>query len=154
LRALLLTLALAATAVGAGEVYRSVAPDGTVIYSDVPEGPNAEPIYVAVPRAASQPAPRPVVRTASTGPASPGQSGQAPAAASQAAAQSSGVAKALPTAEDRAKKCETARQRAESYGAAHRLFRTLPNGEREYLSDAEIDEAKAKAAADVEASCK
>jgi hypothetical protein len=34
------------------------------------------------------------------------------------------------------------------------LFRTLPNGEREYLSDAEIDEAKAKAAADVEASCK
>jgi hypothetical protein len=151
----LLTLAFAATAAGAGEVYRSVAPDGTLIYSDVPEGPNAQPIYVAVPRPASQPAPTSAVPGVTAATALPGARGQSPAGASpQAAAQRPDAGKAEPTAEDRAKKCETARQRAESYSTAHRLYRTLPNGEREYLSDAQIDEAKAKAAADVETWCK
>jgi hypothetical protein len=155
MRALLLTLAFAATTVGAGEVYRSIAPDGTVIYSDVPEGPNAEPIYIAIPKAASSSS-RPAARPAapSQQPAAPGDQGSSSPSPDAGAAPKLADASKTPTPEEKAKNCETARKRAESYNTARRLYRTMPNGEREYLSDAEIDEAKAKAAADVETWCK
>jgi hypothetical protein len=50
------------------------------------------------------------------------------------------------TAEDRAKRCEESRQRYESYMNARRLFEPgTVEGERRYLSDAEIDAARADA---------
>ena len=51
--------------------------------------------------------------------------------------------------EQREKNCETARERSDRYTLSRRLFRTNAAGEREYLDDAAIDEARAKAAADV-----
>jgi hypothetical protein len=52
-------------------------------------------------------------------------------------------------AAERARNCALAQERAERYRISRRLYRSLPNGEREYLSDAELDEARAKAEADV-----
>jgi hypothetical protein len=152
LRLSMLTLALAATtlsaALWAGEVYRTVAPDGTVIYSDRPEGENSEPFFVYVPRSSSQPAaPRGTARQENA-PGAPDSSAER-----GSADEGEDSAPAPGTAEERAKNCEIARDRAERYSVAHRLYRELPNGEREYLTDSEIDEAKAQAAADVEAWC-
>lgn len=151
MRALLLTLALVTTGVWAGEVYRSVGPDGTVIYSDVPTGPNAQAIYIAVPGGSSQ-----LVRP--TQPAAP-STANSPGAGTDAAkpggadAGKPAAPSAADLAKDKAKNCKIARDRVQRYSVAHRLYRNLPNGEREYLSDAEIDEAKARAAADVERWC-
>ena len=139
-------LALVAANLCASEVYRSVAPDGTVIYSDRPSGPNAEPIFVAAQRPSRSPIP-------ST------PAGSSPSAAEAAAeepaeyddAEASRVEREL--AEQRERNCAIARARQQNYNAANRLYRQLPNGERQYLSDAEIDEARAQAAADVEAWC-
>jgi hypothetical protein len=144
LRALLLMLALVSTSLWAGEVYRSFAPDGTVIYSDVPSGTNAEPIYIAAPQPPSQ-TPRTDSTVAANQPGTSPSSGQAvaPGAAKPAAPTPEELAK------ERAENCRIARDRAQRYSVAHRLYRTLPSGEREYLTDAEIDKAKAQAAADV-----
>lgn len=137
------SLALAAANLWASEVYRSVSADGTVIYSDRPTGPNAEPIFLA----ASRPAPLPPAAEPRVAPAA------APAAESPASdgAEAARIEREL--AEQRERNCSIARARAENYNAAHRLYRELPNGEREYLDDAQIDEARAQAAADVEAWC-
>jgi hypothetical protein len=52
-------------------------------------------------------------------------------------------------AAEKERNCVAARERADRYSTSQRLYRTLPNGEREYLSDAELSEARAKADADV-----
>jgi hypothetical protein len=135
------SLALAAASLYAAEVYRSVAPDGTVIYSDRPNGPDAEPIFVAAELPAPIPVPQPAAATAQPAPS--------PAAAFND--EAARIEREL--AEQRERNCAIARSRVENYSAAHRLYRQLPNGEREYLDDAEIDEARAQAAADVEAWC-
>ena len=54
---------------------------------------------------------------------------------------------------ERQKNCEIARERQERYTLSRRLFRTNAAGEREYLDDAAIAEARAKAAADVQDWC-
>jgi hypothetical protein len=143
---LLLLTTLTATSFGA-EVYRSKAADGTVSYSDRPQGDNPEFVYIATPRAARS--------------AQPAQQG-APAAQGAQGAQAAGaqapiMAEAGPTpeqvAEMRAKNCTIARERLVKYSQAHRLYRPLENGERAYLTDDEIDDARAKAEADVEEWC-
>lgn len=136
-----LTLAAAATSVSAVEVYRSVAPDGTVIYSDRPAGTDSESVSITTARAAVPSAPSPSRSSRQDDDAdAPSDAADEPPSAAE-------------TAEIRARNCEVARARAQNYNNAHRLYRTLPNGEREYLSDAEIDEARAQAAADVENWC-
>jgi hypothetical protein len=122
------------------EIYRSIDEHGNIIYSDRPQGANAEPILIAAPRPVSRP-------------------DQAPAAT----APSHSVPPELepltaeidrdPTAEERASACRTARERLELYVTARRLYRTLPDGEREYLDSREIDQARAAAAADVQTWC-
>ena len=55
--------------------------------------------------------------------------------------------------EQRAKNCGIARERQERYSLSRRLFRTNAAGEREYLDDAAVAEARTKAAADVQDWC-
>lgn len=141
----LCTTAAAQTA----EVYRSVDADGTVSYSDRPVDDSSRVVFVATPRpATAPPAPQP---TPSTAPAV-----SADGAENEAAADA-GSEPPPPTpdelAAERAANCQTARERNERYQMSRRLFRALPDGEREYLSDAEIDAAKAAAVADVEKWC-
>jgi hypothetical protein len=141
----ILLLALLGTTAYAADVYKSTAPDGTVIYSDRPEGANSEFVYsatVRVPRTqqgASQPA---IAGGAAATPP------QAPGTPTLADGPSSAELKA-----ERQKNCEIARENQQRYTLSRRLFRTNAVGEREYLDDAAVAEARAKAAADVRDWC-
>jgi hypothetical protein len=134
---LLATLALPLCA---AEVYRSQDADGTVVYSDRP-AQGSERVFVATPRISSTPR-QPVTSDRAT-----------TAAESSQPEVLSGQIRVERTPEEVAaekeRNCAAARERADRYSVSQRLFRTLPNGEREYLSDAELDEARAKADADV-----
>jgi hypothetical protein len=117
-----------------------VEPDGGVVYSDRPSN-NTERVTIATPNLAS-----------SIAAGSPAAETRAPNAASPPGELGSEV-RVGPTAEEtaaeRVRNCAVAQERAERYRVSQRLFRTLPNGEREYLSDAELDQARARADADV-----
>jgi len=139
-----LLLALLGTAGHAADIYRSTAPDGTVSYSDRPQGADSQ--FVT----ATQPGTR-------AGAAAPG--GQ-PANASSAAPPEAPAIPTLPEGpsaaelrEQREKNCQTARETQERYTLSRRLFRTNAAGEREYLDDAAVAEARAKATADVQDWC-
>ena len=54
---------------------------------------------------------------------------------------------------ERQKNCDIARETQQRYTLSRRLFRTNAVGEREYLDDAAVAEARAKAAADVKDWC-
>jgi hypothetical protein len=58
------------------------------------------------------------------------------------------------TAKDKADRCVKARERYEKYSASLRLYETLPDGERRYLSDAELDSARTSAKSTMDELCK
>jgi hypothetical protein len=53
----------------------------------------------------------------------------------------------------RAEQCKQARENYEKSIAARRIYKNGPNGERQYLSDAEADEMRIKARASMDALC-
>lgn len=55
---------------------------------------------------------------------------------------------------NQAEQCTKARERYDSYMNSQRLYEALPNGERRYLSDAELDAARASAKASMDVLCK
>jgi hypothetical protein len=142
-----LFLALLGTAADGADVYRSTGPDGTVSFSDRPQGENAQYITSTTPVAA-----RPAANA-------PGGRGPAPANAAQGPPQAPGdpTLPEGPSSDElraqRAKNCEIARERMERYTLSRRLFRTNAAGEREYLDDSAVADARAKAAADVQDWC-
>ena len=76
--------------------------------------------------------------------------------ARQQAASGQPQQEAAPTlsAADKTDRCAKARQRFDSYSTSQRLYETLPNNERRYLSDLEIDAARSSAKASMDALCK
>lgn len=54
---------------------------------------------------------------------------------------------------ERAANCEKARDQLEAYDTAPRLYRPLPDGDREYLSDEELDAERANARRQVREWC-
>jgi hypothetical protein len=137
----IVTLAvLAAGTLHGAEVYRYVDENGNVAYGDRPVGENAESIVITTSA--------PIVPSQAAAAAQPGV--ETPDETVQRERRE-------PTpeerAEERAANCTIARERMDRYAMSRRLYRSLPDGEREYLSDAEIDEAKAGAAADVQEWC-
>jgi len=137
----LVTLALlAASTLYGAEVYRYVDENGNVGYSDRPVGQNPEPIVITT-------------NTPIAPPATPAAAQPAPESPDETVQRERRESTPEERAEDRAANCTVARERLERYAISRRLFRELPDGEREYLSDAEIDEARAGAAADVEEWC-
>ncbi len=58
------------------------------------------------------------------------------------------------SAKDKAERCVKARERYDQYMNSQRLYKTLPNGERSYLSDAEMDTARNSAKSSMEEFCK
>ena len=142
-----LLLTLVGTAAFGADIYRSTGPDGTVSYSDRPQGADSEFVYSATPR---------VARTApGTAPTAPGASA-ANAAVRPDAPQVptlTGGPSAAELREERQKNCDIAREVLDRYTLSRRLFHTNADGQREYLDDAAVAEARAKAAADVQDWC-
>jgi hypothetical protein len=139
-----LVLALLGTAAYGADIYRSTAPDGTVSFSDRPQG-NAEYVFTGT----STPDPRPAAPPAQRGAATPNAAPpEAPATPTLPDGASSAELR-----EQRQKNCDIARERQERYTLSRRLFRTNATGEREYLDDAATAQAKAKAAQDVQDWC-
>lgn len=129
---------------GAADVYRSIDSQGNVVYSDRPTDNGAEIVTINVDQIARSQPPA-TVRQPVAGDSEPASDSDAGPLSDEIAGQAS----AALSAEQRARNCEIARERNARYEISRRLYRELPNGEREYLDDAEIDAAKAQAAADV-----
>ncbi len=141
-----LLLALVGTGAFAADIYRTTAPDGTVSYSDRPQGADSEFVYSATPRVArTAPGTAPTAPGASTANTAAPETPQVPAL--------TGGPSAAELREERQKNCVTAREVLDRYTLSRRLFRTNAVGEREYLDDAAVAEARAKAAADVQDWC-
>jgi hypothetical protein len=141
-------LALLGAVANGAEIYRSTDANGVPTFSDRPNE-NSVAVYVAAPRpgrAGNTVTARPAAPPANTAAAAPGT--QQAAAAGERVQQTPAE-----RAAERVKKCGVARERAEKYTVSHRLYRDAGNGQREYLTDGEIDEAKARAAADVATWC-
>lgn len=132
-------LTLIAMPLFAADVYRSVDENGQVVYSDRPEGNDTERVTIVTARPIV--AARPATRAAPAVDA---------AASREITTETEPERRRVePSASERDERCSEARARVERYNVSHRLYRTGPDGEREYLNDAEIDEARARAAADV-----
>lgn len=141
-----LFLALLGTAAYGADVYRSTAPDGTVIYTDRPQGADSQYVTTTSPSTRS-PATAPTAR-APGGAATAAAMPQAPGNPTLPEGPSSNELR-----DQRQKNCEIARERLDRYNLSRRLFRTNAAGEREYLDDAAVADARAKAVADVQDWC-
>ena len=150
----LVLLALLATAAQGAEVYRTKAKDGSVTYSDRPENDNSDIVTVQSARAAGaqatagQRTPRPGAQNA----AGPRRADSAPEAAAPPAPLPPGPT-AAELREQRQKNCDISKEREQRYVVSRRLFKTNDKGEREYLDDKAVAEARAKAAQDVKDWC-
>ena len=133
--ALALTLTLASVA--SADVYRYVDSKGNVQYTDKPALLPAQQIAVQS---------RPTDATEVAAGSEVEQARTAAAARQQAAARQSDQNKAgRITATAKAEQCVKARERNDAYSTSKRLYETLPDGERRYLTDVELDEARASA---------
>jgi hypothetical protein len=130
----LLTVLLAAPA-AANDVYRTVDERGVVVYSDRPLSDRSEPVRV---------------ETRSPDPAQAAQAAEPPAeeqpSRSQREADQAMLAAArAEQAEIRSAACREARAALEVYETSPRLFETLPDGSRRFLSDEEVAQARVQA---------
>lgn len=57
------------------------------------------------------------------------------------------------TAKDKAERCTKARERYDTYMNSQKLYEQQPNGERRYLTSAELDTARAAAKTTMDAMC-
>ena len=146
-----LILALLGTAAYGADVYRSTGPDGTVSYSDRPQGADAQFVFSATPRQPAAPRAPADAPAASRGPAT--NAAAAPPEAPAVPTLPADGPTAAQLREQRQKNCDIARERQERYTLSRRLFRTNAAGDREYLDDAAVAEARNKAAADVQDWC-
>jgi hypothetical protein len=128
---LLLVLATSVAYAEAEEVYRTVKPDGTVIYSDRPI--SADSVLVQV-----QSRPTSEARAAA-------EAGAANAFAAQPAAPGDDEALAAAREEQarlRAAACAEARRTLATYENSPRLYEQLPDGGRRFLTDEETVQAR------------
>ena len=144
MRFVLISLLLVGLQASAATVYRSVDEEGNVQYSDRPVGDAVERVVVRTARAR--------VSRSATAPRSLSNSVQQPTAEDEEKEQEE-AARAADIAEQRAENCQIAKERLERYITSRRLYKVGADGERAYLNDAELDEARAKAQADVEEWC-
>jgi len=139
-------LLLVAGSASGAQIYRFVAADGEVTYSDRPGGENAEMIYVDTATST------PIAAEEVTADGAPTETGSA-----SEDGETNEPVGAEPTDEEisaeRLENCGIARDREERYLVAHRIYRDADGGEREYLNDEELDAIRAQAVTDVEKWC-
>jgi hypothetical protein len=145
-RALLFFLLLIGLNASAATVYRSVDDKGTVRYTDRPDGENVERVFIRTqrgntPAAASRPSV--AAQNAASNPqseAEPGLEGEQGPSEEEIQAQREG-------------NCKIAKERLELYVTSRRLYKEMPDGERDYLDDDQLTQAREKAAEDVQKWC-
>lgn len=150
------TLILAAVAASlvagsaiASDIYRYTDEDGNVHYVDRPSGADTEQrVAIASKRSTS---------SASTSRSAQPQSNAAATAEQTAEAEQPAARKTraekIAEQKEREERCQSFRAKLETMVTSRRLYREGEDGERDYLSDAEIDEARAKAQELVEENC-
>ena len=131
----------------ADNVYKSVDENGTVAFSDRPDDAWEETLELAIshtdPDQINQENKADAEMATAVGIR---EADEAEGAAEQANRQAK-------LAQQRATQCAAAKKRSEKYNTHRRLYKALPNGEREYLSDDELDNARVDAARSVDELC-
>jgi Domain of unknown function (DUF4124) len=149
MRLVLCIAALLALSPGAfADVYRYVDAQGNVQYTDKPALLPAQKL--AVQSRATDTAALAAQTEADRARATANDTARQQTAAQQADQR----AATQITATAKAEQCVKARERDVSYSTSMRLFETLPDGQRRYLSDAELTAARAAAKAAVAEMCK
>lgn len=150
----ILVLATAAASLVAGsalasEIYRYTDADGNVHYGDRPSGSKSEQrVAVASTRPTASQAP-----SSSPEPQSPAAAEPAEAGDDESAAAKKTRSEKIAEKKKREERCANFRAKLETMVTSRRLYREGDDGERQYLSDTEIDAARAKAQSLVEENC-
>jgi hypothetical protein len=145
-RLIVLALACAIAPLASAELYKYVDKDGKTVYSDTPPpGADAKPMHV-VPSSGGANAPAPKPATTLDKELEKGR-----ALAKDREKKAEVEEKNAKIAEQ---KCEQARQNLRTYTDGGRLFKYDAKGEREFLTDEEIEAARVAAQKDVDESCK
>jgi hypothetical protein len=142
--ALLLLLALAGTA--SGQIYKWTDEDGNVHFTDKPVAEEAERVAIQSKRTDAAKVQAQVQARADAA---------AKAAEEEAAATPQGPTEEELQArlEERAKKCATYRERLQRFVQSRRIYREDEAGERVYLSEEEMQEAREKVENQVQEYC-
>jgi hypothetical protein len=147
LRSLAFCLALTLSAVASASVYKWIDAQGNVHYSDRP--PEGESQIVEI---ASSPSSR--ARAPARSSSEPKQRESTPQTdGKQKAEQATQQAVNSDVAKSRAKQCEEAKARYQTAIDSHKLYKMGKNGEREYLNDAELSQARLDARRTRDESC-
>lgn len=147
-----ISLTVAVLALGAGvasaDVYKFTDAQGNVLYTDKPATLPAERLNV-------QSRKTDVVEMQARQEAEAQRLQAADKARQQSSAQQADqkAAKEL-TEKDKADRCVKARERYEKYTVSQRLYEETENGGRRYLTDAELDSARASAKSAMDELCK
>jgi hypothetical protein len=150
--ALLPTLTLAAVALAGqavhADVYKYTDDKGNVLYTDKPSTLPAERLDVKTQKTD-------LVAVEARQQAEMKRMEEAAKARQENAASKADQRQAAElSAKDKAERCAKARERYDSYMNSQRLYEELPNKERRYLSDTELDAARNSARASMETLCK
>jgi hypothetical protein len=144
-RLLLFAALLTWSGMASAAVYKWLDAQGKIQYGDnPPDGVHAEVVELLGTHAARQASNSPAKPTAS----SSEQSGDKPAADTAAKKE---VADDVAATRD--KQCADAQERYKRLIEGRRLYKTGPNGEREYLNSEEIDKERLEAKTDVDTIC-
>lgn len=131
----------------ANEIYKHVDDNGNVYYEDRPSGAEGEQRLDITYRRTDGGAVRQRVQTRVDAQTSRDEARSVAAAAEKEAAEQRA------SEEERQQRCESARARLESYLQSRRLYRTDENGERVYLDDQQIQDARRKAEEQIAENC-
>jgi hypothetical protein len=130
------------------DVYKDVDANGNVKYTDKPETLPAELINVRTQKTD-------VVAMQERQEAEMKRMQESNAARQQTASRNADNKAATElTAKDKAERCTKARERYESYMTSQRLYEAQKNGERRYLTDAELNAARTNAKTAMDELCK
>ena len=141
-RLIVLAAVLAIAPLASAQLYKYVDKDGKTVYSDQPP-PNMDSKQINVQTGASSPTAAPKSALERDKEAQKARDDQAKKAAD-----------AAKVAAQKDLNCEMARQNYTQYASGGRLQRINAQGEREFLSDEEIDTAREKAKQQMDDACK
>jgi hypothetical protein len=144
-RVLLCALLIAWSGMASAVVYKWVDAQGKVHYGDQPpDGVKAEVVELLGTHTSRSATANPTASTQNSKPAAPGQS---------SSSDSDKKAVAEDVAATREKQCADAQENYKKLIEGRRLFKTGPDGERQYLTSDEIDAQRLTAKQDVDTIC-